>query len=630
MHRNPRVPLAGTTALLVALLTGGVVSAQEQVPPPVAAQPVIVPLNGTVPIQMTTKKLISRVEDPGTGIVNIQILKRDPTTALLTGASSGVTQIALIDVDKNREVFEVVVQTDVQHLKYILRKAVPAANIDVVPSANNAFVLTGYVQRAEDIPIALAAATSVVGNGRIVNALRDGGVMQVQLCVTVARVARSEARSMGFSFLEGGGGHFISSVLSAPLNMSGINNPGIAASTAALAGNPNIVFGVLNDQQGFLGFLNALRNENLVKVLAEPKLVTLSGRPAEFISGGEQAVPTLASGSAGGGAVSGVEFRPFGTTVRFLPIVLGDGKIYLEVEPQFTFPDPSNLFSAPIPGTNSVVFGRTTQRVRTSVIMEDGQTFAIGGMVFHSVNGTTSKIPVLGDLPFIGTAFSTITYTDAEEELLVLVTPRLVDAMSCDQVPKLLPGQETRSPDDCELFLERILEAPRGPRKTFHGLRYVPAYKSSPSAVQFPCARHGQGRCDCAGDCGGNCHACDFLGLAGGCGPTGCATGGCGTGNCGATGPGLAGHVQPASVGTVVPGPLPVEVTHPVGAVPKAASPVGGTPPTAPGLPAAGARSQVPVRTLPASPAATLTMPAPASMPAPVSMPAPATIGEAR
>src|SRR5262249_32609457 len=150
----------------------------------------------------------------------------------------------------------------------------------------------------------------------------------------------------------------------------------MGAVSATLSGVPNLILGIINDGSAFLGFLEALRKESLVKVLAEPKVCTLSGRPAEFISGGEQAVPTLASGGAGG-AVSGVEFRPFGTTVRFLPLVLGGGKIYLEVEPQFTFPDPSNLFSAPIPGTTDRVFGRTTQRVQTSVILEDGQTFAI-------------------------------------------------------------------------------------------------------------------------------------------------------------------------------------------------------------------------------------------------------------
>src|SRR5207253_8537672 len=139
---------------------------------------------------------------------------------------------------------------------------------------------------------------------------------------------------------------------------------------------------------------------------------------------------------AGGGAVAGVDFKPFGTTVQFLPIVLGDGKIYLEVQPQFTFPDPTPLFSSPIPGTGASVFGRTTQRVQTSIVLEDGQTFAIGGMLFRTVNGSASRVPVLGDLPFIGTAFSTINFTESEEELLVLVTPRLVDPLSCGQLPK--------------------------------------------------------------------------------------------------------------------------------------------------------------------------------------------------
>ncbi|MCI0463178.1 MAG: hypothetical protein L0Z62_40040, partial [Gemmataceae bacterium] len=573
MHRSPCVPRGGTLKFLFALLgcaLAGTASAQEQPPPPGAATPVVVPLNGTVSLQMSTKKLIATVdeEDKGAKIVGLQILKRDPTTVLVTGLSPGIARIALTDVDKNKESFEIIVQTDVQYLKYILRRAVPAASVDVIPSANNVFILTGHVQRSEDVQIVVDAARSVVGD-RIINALRVGGVMQVQLCVTVARVARSEARSMGFSFLNTGQRHYLASILSSPLTLAGNLQPGVSGASAGLAGSPNILFGILGDNQGFAGFLQALRNENLVKVLAEPKLLTLSGQPAEFISGGEQAVPTLASGAAGGGAVAGVEFRPFGTTVRFLPIVLGNGKIYLEVEPQFTFPDPSNLFSAPIPGTNSVVFGRTTQRVRTSVVMEDGQTFAIGGMVFHSVNGSTSKVPILGDLPLIGTAFSTINYTDSEEELLVLVTPRLVDALDCTQVPKCLPGQETRSPSDCELFLERILEAPRGPRRAFDGSHYTAAYRNSPTAGDYPCAEHGNGRCDCQ-PWGGNCHRCDFPNQAGGsgCGPNGCGPNGCGNGGC-ANGAGGGGHQHPAAPPMAAPTAAPMSTPMPAeGAAP--------------------------------------------------------------
>ena len=96
--------------------------------------------------------------------------------------------------------------------------------------------------------------------------------------------------------------------------------------------------------------------------------------------------------------------------------------------------------------------------------MEDGQTFVIGGLIQRSINSSTSKVPVLGDVPFLGAAFSSKSFTETESELVILVTPHLVDAMACDQAPKILPGQETRSPDDFELFLEGILEAPRGPR----------------------------------------------------------------------------------------------------------------------------------------------------------------------
>jgi pilus assembly protein CpaC len=538
MHRK-RVARLGLFTFLVGLaaLAGARrAAAQEPVPPPTPNPSVIIPLNGTVPVQMSTKKLIKNVEEDTPGaVIGFQILKKDPSTVLITGRSPGIAVVTLTDADGRKEVFEFVVQTDVQYLKFVLKKAVPTASIEPIASANNTFILTGTVQRSEDVQIVIDTVRSVVGN-RVINALRVGGVMQVQLEVVVARVARSEARLAGFSFLETGKTHYVSSILSSPLFLTGTNLANVSSAVANLSGSPNAVFGIVNDKQGFSGYLSALRNNNLVKVLAEPKLVTLSGRPAEFISGGEQAVPTLASGSAGGGAVSGVEFRPFGTTVRFLPIVLGNGKIYLEVEPQFTFPDPSNLFSAPIPGTNSVVFGRTTQRVQTSVILEDCQTFAIGGMVFHSMNGNSSKVPILGDLPFIGAAFSTINYTDSEEELLVLVTPRLVDPMDCTQLPKYLPGQETRNPDDFELFLERILEAPRGPRRVFHGLCYVPAYKNSPTVNSFPCAggHHTHGRCDCANP-PGIVSTCP-------CGDNGHGANGCGAGGCGGPGNGAGAH----------------------------------------------------------------------------------------
>jgi pilus assembly protein CpaC len=129
-------------------------------------------------------------------------------------------------------------------------------------------------------------------------------------------------------------------------------------------------------------------------------------------------------------------------------------------------------------------------------------------------------VPVVGDIPFIGAAFSSKNYNEEEHELVILVTPHLVDAMSCDQLPKYLPGQETRSPDDFELFLEGILEAPHGCRDVCQDGRYTPAYKNGPTAGQFPCCG---GHCGgdgafCGSSCGGSCNSCGGSCAGGSCG----------------------------------------------------------------------------------------------------------------
>jgi pilus assembly protein CpaC len=361
----------------------------------------------------------------------------------------------------------------------------------------------------------LGIARGVAGN-QIVNQIKVAGVQQVQLCVTVAAVSRSEFRRMAFDWIISGNSANFGSVLGA-LSLGA--QPSVSAGqriTSVILGSPNgaptnLFLTVSSNGTNLFTFLQALKDENVVKLLAEPKLVTLSGRSASFLSGGEQAVPV----PAGLGQV-GVQFEEFGTRLNFLPVVLGGGKIHLEVEPEV-----SNLnaaFGTSIQGT--VVPGRTTQRVHTTVEMEDGQTFVIGGLIQRDVVGSTTKVPFLGDLPFLGAAFSTKSFQETEQELVILITPHLVDPMSCSQVAgKLLPGQETRSPDDFELFLEGILEAPRGQREINFPCGYQPAYKNGPSAGQFPCGVSG---------------ASDGLGLGcltGRCG-SGCTKGGCSTAGC--------------------------------------------------------------------------------------------------
>jgi len=523
--------------LLLLLMSGLAGYSQAQPPPPT----ILVPLGGTKDVQMTTKKAIKTAEAKREGVVTIRPVLGDPTTIRLIGQAAETTPLELTDEDGKKETYLVIVQRDVENLRVQLRKAIPAGNIVVSPMTEGAVILTGTISRAADAPVIDQVVRSL---GFVpINQVTVAGPQQVQLDVVVAIVSRTEFRRMAFDFFVNSRNFFLASVTSGAAGVPATIGSAGALSTAALGltgtvGSPNgaptnILFGVIHNSWNFLGFLQALREDNLLKVMAEPKLIAMSGQPASFLSGGEQAVPV----PAGLGQV-GVQFEEFGTRLNFLPIVLGNGRIHLEVEPEFSFLDPAN--GTVIQGT--VVPGRDTHRIHTTVEMDVGNTFVLGGLIQHRVDGSTEKLPILGDLPFIGTAFSRKGYQENEEEVIILVTPHLVEAFDCSQAPKYLPGQETRSPDDFELFLEGILEAPRGQRCVCQDGKYVPAYKNGPSASVFPC---GEG---CGNGCGGR-GGCDA-----GCGN---GNGGCANGSCSTPAPKPLPSLTPAPA-NVPPGqPLP-------------------------------------------------------------------------
>jgi pilus assembly protein CpaC len=550
-HQNP-VRHSALWSTVLCLLLGSAVSAQPPMPggapaPARPAGPVIIGISTSQRVQMTTRRRISNVNNPKPNVARVQAVVDDPTAVLITGLEAGVVSITLTDEGGTKETVEVLVQTDVEYLGTVLKRAAPTSTIFPIPAANGAVILTGNVAHADDVDGIMKTAFAVVGGSdRVINMMRVGGVMQVQLDVCIAEVNRTEARTFGFNLLASGPSAIFGSTVG---NVTGViptvgttppssfnnggNGGGSQQTTGLLTGGQisaspaasNLFLGVVSNGTSYFGFLQALRNEQLAKILAHPRVVTLSGRPASFLSGGEQAVPV----PAGLGQI-GVQFEEFGTRLNVLPIVMGNGKIHLEVEPEVS--SLNAAFGTTISG--ATVPGRDTQRVHTTVEMEDGQTFVIGGLIQRQVNAATNKVPVLGDLPFLGAAFSTKSFTEQEQELVVLVTPHLVDAMACDQAPKILPGQESRSPDDFELFLEGIVEAPRGPRVVCPNYRYVPAYKNGPTSALFPCG-------DGNGGCGAN-----------GCAPgtPGCTQPGCGTAllNPATTDQAPAGVARPASL----------------------------------------------------------------------------------
>jgi pilus assembly protein CpaC len=459
----------------------------------------IVPLGGAVRFT-PGNKLIADVFVRNEDVLQARFDAANPKTLVLTGRQAGATQITVTFDDKARAVFDVVVQPDYELLRQVIRRTVPTATVDVVPGVGNVIILTGYVTRPEDSDTVAKIASSAVGGNvtNVINNLQIGGAQHVLIDVTLAQVDRSEIRRLGVDFAIGGTEAAFRSTVSGLLGGTFSIGGGIGQGT--ISPNTNLTFGIAPAQ--IFGAIQALRTEGLAKFLSEPKVITQSGRPAFIRAGGQQAVLGPASGINGPGVI----LENVGTQVEVLPIVFGNGKIYLEVNPQFRSVNNSRGLNTGFgftPGFNE-------QQTRSSVLLESGQTFAIGGLIENETEATTNKIPYLGDLPAVGTLFRSVEHSERETELLVLVTPRLVDAMDCNQVPRRVPGRETRSPDDYELFVEGLLEAPRGQRRVHTGNCKLPAYLCDPTACKFPCV----------GNLCGSAHS----NCAGGCAPGGCAT----------------------------------------------------------------------------------------------------------
>jgi pilus assembly protein CpaC len=495
MHRTNCVQHALLGSFLVLGLVVGEASPARAADPPAAAAPklstIVVGVGTTKPVPITAGKIPVDYKNDKEGVVRLIRPEDVKESAKVTGLVPGIAHIDITYDDKSTERVEVIVQTDIELLQTLLRRTVPTAAVTPVPGGGSSIILTGTVAHAEDIDTVLSVARSfTIGAAggaavQIINALHVGGVQQVQLDVVVAAVSRSQLRQLGVSFLQQGTQHILSSTIAGNLSVpsGGFQSSGGSLTITNQASSPTVFLGMFNQSQQLFTFLNALRTNSLTKLLAEPKLVTMSGRPATFLSGGDQAVPEV----SGFGGTAGVRFEPFGTRLSFLPLVLGNGKIYLEVTPEISQLSNAAGVTLPSGGTAFTVPGRVTQRVNTSVMMEDGQTFVIGGLIQNTVQASITKIPVIGDLPFIGSFFNQKSYNEEEDELLIMVTPHLVDPLDCGQSPKVVPGQETRAPDDFELFLENILEAPRGLREVCHDRVYVPAWKNSTTAGQFPC-----------------------------------------------------------------------------------------------------------------------------------------------
>jgi pilus assembly protein CpaC len=379
----------------------------------------------------------------------IEALPVSPQEVMVNGKKAGVSSLVLWLNDGNRLVYSVSVVQDHARLDAVQRELaelLPTEDIKV-SFDNDTVFLRGT---ASDLISADRAIQIAKTMGPVINLLNVSAPpvrRQILLKVRFADVDRSSEQDLGFNLFSTGAANTIGGVSTGQYTAPSIGIPtpgGPAQATLSDALNLFIFRPSLN-----LGAtIEALESKNLLQMLAEPNVLAIDGKPASFLSGGEFPFPTLQGGGGGLGAVT-VSFKEFGVRINFLPTITDRGNIRLELSPEVSSLDFANGLTY----DGFTIPALATRRVQTEVELQDGQSFAIAGLLNNQITETLNKIPGLGDIPLFGKLFQSRQRQKNNSELLIIITPEIVNPVANNsQIPimdmpqKFLQGTMTTPP----------------------------------------------------------------------------------------------------------------------------------------------------------------------------------------
>ncbi|QAZ66629.1 type II and III secretion system protein family protein [Solidesulfovibrio carbinolicus] len=406
-----------------------------------------------------------------------------PRQIYVTGRAPGITNLTLWDKgDKIRAVYDLDVAPDASRLKKMLHDVMPGETGIEVLASQDSIALSGTVRDAESLKKALSLA-EVYAPKKVLNLLSVSGVQQVMLEVRVAEMSKSVVNRMGINLNAVGDGNFgytllggLSALADTVFNIDNVQNS-YKYSTIKFTGSDNssssesatiqtrfrefnqpeqsktVALGQGTAAMRFstnwggtgnttmTAVLDLLKQNGLVRILAEPNLVCLNGQSAKFLAGGEIPVPV----PSGLGTTS-IEWKEFGVGLKFTPTVAGE-VISLQVNPEVSDLDYTRaikLNSFEIPAV-------LTRRASTSVELRNGQTFAIAGLLKEEGRESVDKYPWIGDIPVLGNLFKSSSYQKDQSELVILITAHLVKPLNKKDM--ILPTDGVHEPDDLEFFL---------------------------------------------------------------------------------------------------------------------------------------------------------------------------------
>jgi pilus assembly protein CpaC len=397
-----------------------------------------------------------------------EALAVSPREVVVNGKTPGETSLIVWQQGGNRLIFDLTVlpnTTRLQNVRKELEQELKSQDVSLTMDGEDVF-LRGTVENL----VAAERAVRIAGTlGKPVNLLNvtvPPTEAQILLKVRFANVDRGATTELGANILSTGALNTTARLTTGQFSPPTVQSGGTGGSST-LTDALNVF--LFRPDLNLLATIRALHNKRLLEILAEPNVLTIDGKPASFLAGGEFPYPTLQGGGGGLGAVT-IQFREFGVRIGFLPKITPRGTIRLQVTPEVSSLDYANglVFQG------FTIPGLSTRRVQTEIELQDRQSFVIGGLLDNRVTENLTKIPGLGDIPFFGKLFQSKSLLRSNAELLVLVTVELVRPMADGQ-----PGPQIKMP------LEFMKGAPQNQPRT-PGLEVTGPASAEPPRKAIP------------------------------------------------------------------------------------------------------------------------------------------------
>lgn len=399
------------------------------------------------------KSVVINLQTPVTRILSsnpavIETLATSPTQVVVEGKAPGASSLILWDTGGHSQMLDVTVDVNIAHLRAAIEQTYPGEQI-TVQSDGAHLILVGTVSDAKIAEEVGKMAASY--SGGVVNSLTVAPVHEQQILLEVkfAEVDRTKLQQLGFNFFSTGATNTIGTVstqqfapptLSSAGSSSGSSGGAVTSSAVTLSDLLNIF--AFRPDINLGATIRDLEGKSVLQILAEPNLLALNGQKASFLAGGEFPVPVVQGGQSLG--VVTIQFRPFGVRLEFTGYVGKDDVIRLHVQPEVSTLDFSN--AAIISGFT--VPALSTRRAETEIELKNGQSFGIAGLLDNRAQVQLSKIPGIGDIPILGNLFRSHTISRSNSELVVLVTPHVVDPVKLNNPPPPTPHNPVKFLDN--------------------------------------------------------------------------------------------------------------------------------------------------------------------------------------